>query len=63
MRDLVYDPEMVVLLAGVLAEAWERMPTHRQSATTKSQLAVRILYYAAEGEWDRNRLIAYAIAA
>jgi hypothetical protein len=57
-----YDPEMVALLRQVLDETWEALSPQQRAITSKSELALRILTIAAQGEIDPARLHARAAA-
>ena len=61
MRELTYSPEEVRLLSTVLDEAWDSLSPNRRRQMSRTDLAVRILHRAAEGERDPVRLWAYAI--
>jgi hypothetical protein len=56
-----YDPETVSLLRAVLDQAWDNLLPHQRAWMTKSQLAKRMLKYAALGERDPVRLRARAM--
>jgi hypothetical protein len=56
-----YDPETVSLLQAVLDQAWDNLLPHQRAWMTKSQLAERMLKYAAQGERDPVRLRARAV--
>jgi hypothetical protein len=55
-----YDPETVALLKAVLEDAWASLPHAQRTASSKSELAVRILQRASQGERDPIRLKAAA---
>jgi hypothetical protein len=56
-----FDPETIVLLQTVLAEAWNALPASRRQTVLKTELAERILAAAAAGERDPGRLRAHAL--
>jgi hypothetical protein len=56
-----FDPETIALLRTVLDEAWVNLLPKQQSHTSKSDLAVRILTLAAQGERDPVRLRTHAV--
>jgi hypothetical protein len=58
-----YDSETVMLLRGVLDDAWERLTFEQRAQTQKSEVALRILQLAQRGERDPMRLRAGAIDA
>ena len=58
-----YDSETVMLLRGVLDDAWERLTFEQRAQTQKSEVALRILRLAQRGERDPMRLRAGAIDA
>ena len=51
-----YDPETIEVLRSALDEAWASLSSARQSLTSKTALAERILRLAATGERDPIRL-------
>ncbi|HWN51854.1 MAG TPA: hypothetical protein VNO18_18915 [Xanthobacteraceae bacterium] len=56
-----FDPETIALLRTVLDQAWVNLLPEQQSRTSKSDLAVRILLLAAQGERDPVRLRTRAV--
>jgi hypothetical protein len=54
--EAAFDPETITLLAGVLDRVWKALPGDRQTATTRAQVAERILSLAAQGERSAVRL-------
>ena len=56
-----FDPETIALLRTVLDQAWVNLLPEQQSRTSKSDLAVRILLLAAQGERDPVRLRTLAV--
>jgi len=57
-----FDPETTALLRTVLDEAWVNLLPEQQSRTSKSDLAMRILVLAAQGERDPVRLRTRAVS-
>jgi hypothetical protein len=57
-----FDPETIALLQTVLDQAWVNLLPEQQSRTSKSDLAVRILMLAAQGERDPVRLRTRAVS-
>jgi hypothetical protein len=51
-----YGPETLELLRAVLDEAWEVLTPEQQVDTFKSDMALRILRLAQQGERDPTRL-------
>jgi hypothetical protein len=60
-EDSSFDPETVTLLRTALDAAWDALPPERRVRTSKSDLAVRLLRIAAQGERDPIRLRARAV--
>jgi hypothetical protein len=56
-----YDPETVSLLRTVLDQAWDTLLPHQQARLSKSEMAARMLRFAAQGERDPVRLRARAV--
>jgi hypothetical protein len=56
-----YDSETVTLLRAILEDAWERLTFEQRARTQKSEVALRILRLARQGERDPMRLRAGAI--
>ena len=56
-----YDSETVSLLRGILEDAWQRLKFEQRARTQKSEVALRILRLAQQGERDPMRLRAGAI--
>jgi hypothetical protein len=56
-----YDSETVRLLRGILEDAWGRLTFEQRARTQKSEVALRILRLAQQGERDPMRLRAGAI--
>jgi hypothetical protein len=56
-----FDIETILLLREALVDAWASLRPAEQAATTRSQLAERILKSAAQGERDPERLIEVAL--
>jgi hypothetical protein len=55
-RGAAYDPDTIILLKKVLAEAESTLPKQRRSSEARVKLATGILKAAAEGERDPARL-------
>jgi hypothetical protein len=51
-----YDPDTLRLLRAVLDEAWGALTPEQQSGTFKSEMALRVLRLAQQGERDPVRL-------
>jgi hypothetical protein len=51
-----FDPETVAILKIVLDDAWTSLVPAQQARTSKSDMAVRILEAAANGERDPAKL-------
>ena len=62
-RGAPYDPETIILLKKVLAEAESALPKQRRSSEARVRLATGILNAAAEGERDPSRLRAAGLIA
>jgi hypothetical protein len=58
-----YDPETIILLKKVLADAESTLPKQRRSSEARVRLATGILKAAAEGERDPSRLRAAGLVA
>ena len=56
-----YDSETVSLLRGILEDAWHRLTFEQRARTQTSEVALRILRLAQQGERDPMRLRAGAI--
>lgn len=56
-----YDTKTLHLLREVLDEAWGALPEGSKYETLKSEMALRILKKAADGERDPVRLRAFAL--
>jgi hypothetical protein len=56
-----YDPETVSLLRTALDQAWATLSPHQRAGITKSELAQRLLEFAALGERDPVRLRVRAV--
>jgi hypothetical protein len=56
-----YDPETVILLRTALDQAWGTLLPHQRAGITKSELAQRLLEFAALGERDPVRLRVRAV--
>jgi hypothetical protein len=56
-----FDPETVSLLRTALDQAWSILLPRQRAAITKSELAQRILEFAALGERDPVRLRVRAV--
>jgi hypothetical protein len=56
-----YDSETVTLLRDILEDTWERLTFEQRARTQKSEVALRILRLARQGERDPMRLRAGAI--
>jgi hypothetical protein len=56
-----YDPETIILLRAALDAAWDTLSADQHSRTTKSELALRMLKLAAQGERDPIRLRTRAV--
>ena len=54
-----YDPETITLLRSVLDAAWDALPP--EAPISKSDLAMRLLRIAAQGERDPHRLQTRAV--
>jgi hypothetical protein len=52
----VFNPETSELLRGVLEGTWQAMSPQQRAITSKSEVALRILRIAAQGETDPIRL-------
>jgi hypothetical protein len=50
-----YDSETVTLLRAILDDAWERLTFEQRARTQKSEVAMRILRLARQGERDPMR--------
>jgi hypothetical protein len=61
MTSAGYDSETVMLLRGILEASWERLTAEQQAQTQKSEVALRILQLARQGERDPMRLRAGAV--
>jgi hypothetical protein len=58
-----FDPETIILLKKVLAEAERALPMRRRSSEARVQLATGILKAAANGERDPSRLRAAGLVS
>jgi hypothetical protein len=58
-----FDPETIVLLKKVLAEAERALPMRRRSSEARVKLATGILKAAANGERDPSRLRAAGLVS
>jgi hypothetical protein len=58
----VYDPETLALLRTALDEAWDTLLPRQRARITKSELAQRMLKFAALGERDPARLQVRAVS-
>jgi hypothetical protein len=56
-----YDPETLTLLRRALDEAWDTLLPPQRARITKSELAQRMLKFAALGERDPVRLRVRAV--
>jgi hypothetical protein len=56
-----YDPETITLLRAALDAAWDTLSADQQARTTKSELALRMLKLAAQGERDPTLLRTRAV--
>jgi hypothetical protein len=54
--EAAFDPETITLLAGVLDRVWKALSEDRKTATTRAQVAERILSLAVQGERSTGRL-------
>jgi hypothetical protein len=61
MTSAGYDSETATLLRDILEDAWERLTFEQRAQTQKSEVALRILRLARQGERDPMRLRAGAI--
>jgi hypothetical protein len=61
MASAGYDSETVTLLRDILEDSWERLTSEQRAQTQKSEVALRILQLARQGERDPMRLRAGAV--
>jgi hypothetical protein len=59
--EATYDPETIELMRDTLETAWSQLSPDSQARWSKTELAVRILKAAANGERDPARLCAHAL--
>ena len=63
LQPAYFDPETILLMRGVLDDAWAYLRPQERATMSRTQLAEGILALAAEGERNPDRLLDAALMA